>query len=241
MSTATMSVTCSRCQKGYLVPPVLQGKKIKCKQCGQMIPIPVQGKAVPATKPGAAKKVVPQIVTPAVVVEPEAKPASPAAPPPKDAANQPQSQEWGPISAYHLRGSKEAPRCPFCAHEMEEGEVICLNCGYNTITRERLPNVVVEATEGWDWFVHLTPGFVALFFCLLSIFIAQSIFTHVPYLGFLDWMYYDPEWKAIPVYMFMFLLVDIWTLGYYSVKRLIINFTPPDKIKHLELEDRDED
>lgn len=238
MSTATTNVTCSRCKKSYWVPPVLQGKKIKCKQCGQTIPIPMQVQVAQAT---GSKKAKPAVTTPVAAVEAEKKP-EPATPATSAEAGKGQSaQEWGPITSYQLTGTKDPARCPHCAHEMEEGEIVCLNCGYNTVTRERLPNLVLEPNTGQDYFIHLAPGFGALFMCLLSIFWAQMIFTHTPYLAFLDWSFYDSDNKAIPVYMFMFLLLDIWGFGFFAVKRLIFNYTPPDRIKHLELEDREED
>ena len=214
---AALLVVCSGCQTRYQVPPVLAGKKIRCKNCGGVIPVP----RVAAT----------------------AKPVAKATPKPQTAdAPAPKAEEWGQITAYEVITEKDKPRCPHCAHDMDEGEIVCLNCGYNTMTRERLPAQVLEPVTGSDYFMWLLPGIICAVLALFSLFMLQSIFTRFPYLEFLDWMYFDRlENKAIPSYMAIFFIMDIWGLSYFAVKRLILNPHPPDVVKHLEkTEDDDE-
>lgn len=216
----TLNVTCGKCGTKYQVPPVLAGKSIRCKNCSATIAVaraaaPATAKPVAKGKPVAA-----------------AKPAAPAAAPASS-----QSEEWGAISAYGVIKEKDNPRCPHCAHDMEEGEIVCLNCGYNTLTRERLPQRILEPVTGMDYFWWLLPGIAAFLFMLVNILFAQSIFTRVPEFEFLEWMYFHPlENKAIPVYMAIFFAFDIFGLGYFCVRRLILNPHPPEKEMHLENE-----
>lgn len=225
-----IQVVCSGCQTKYQVPPVLAGKKIRCKSCGGAIAVPgVAAKAkAAAAKPAAA-------ATPVAAKPAAGKPSASAAAPAGTAAPG-ASEEWGQISAYEVIKEVDLPRCPHCAHDMEEGEIVCLNCGYNTITRERLPNKVLEPVTGGDYFMWLLPGIVCVVFALLFLVLAQSIFTQVPYLSFLDDLgfYYSSENKAIPSYLAVFFAFDIWGLGYFAFRRLVLNPHPPDKEKKLD-------
>ncbi len=227
-----INVVCGGCQTKYQVPPVLAGKKIRCKNCSATIAIPSAAKAVakPIAKPTAKAVAKPIAAKPspaeaAGLIKPAEKP-----------------EEWGKITGYDVIHEKDLPRCPHCAHDMDEGEIVCLNCGYNTLTRERLDNKVLEATTGGDYFLWLLPGIICLILALFFLFMAQSIFTRFPALDFLDSIdfYYSNTNKGVPVYLAVFFAFDIWGLGYFSFRRLVLNPHPPDQIKKREKPEDDE-
>src|SRR6185436_6520369 len=91
----------------------------------------------------------------------------PAAPKPAAAVIPLQKdEEWDDAKPYGVHKDEDKARCPFCASDVEEGQVICLKCGYNLRTRERHSTRVLHVTTGMDYFIWLLPGFI----CLLVVF-----------------------------------------------------------------------
>jgi ribosomal protein S27E len=225
---SALVVTCSGCQTRYQVPPVLAGKKIRCKNCGGVSQVPA----------GGAAKVIAAREAPASPKATEAEPSAAASPLGPQA---PRSEEWGAITAYTVIREKDKPRCPHCAHDMEEGEIVCLNCGYNTMTRERLPNRVLEPVTGWDYALWLLPGILCALLSLYFLFSVQAVFTHFPYVATADFIYYTQDNKAIPCYVSIFWLTIAYFCGKFAVKRLILNPHPPEVEKHLHKQEEEED
>lgn len=219
MSTAALLVTCPQCRKQYQVPPVVAGKKILCKNCQAHIPVPA---AKPAAKPAAGQPVV-------------AKPAAgtPAAPPP------PAEDEWKNFKPYGMIKESDLPRCPFCAAEVDEEQVVCLACGFNRKTRDRHDYKMYHPLMASDWIKWLAPGVLALILALLHVWWFLMIYFHVPYISALDWMYFTLDNKAWPVYLSLFCLLDIFGLGWFAIRRLILNPRPPlvEKFAHEEEQD----
>jgi DNA-directed RNA polymerase subunit M/transcription elongation factor TFIIS len=122
------------------------------------------------------------------------------------------------------------PRCPDCANAMEEGEVICLHCGYNTITREKPKQRKVRETTGGDIFLWLLPGI----FCVLLI--IGLITAQLMYILLIDMDTFGGEdaWLAVlggpalKVWSTVFTLFMIFAAGSFAVKRLIFDNTPPE-------------
>src|SRR5262249_29792246 len=121
-------------------------------------------RAVPA-KPVAAKP-----ATPAKPAKPAAKPAKPAAKPgaapPKPGATPatPPGDEDDDPNPYAVSDMSFAARCPECANELESADsIVCLHCGYNTITRQRYQMQATYETTGGDYFLwHLPPSLCVL-------------------------------------------------------------------------------
>ena len=99
---------------------------------------------------------------------------------------------------------------------------------------------MLEPVTGGDYFIWLLPGIACALAALVIIFMMQSIFTRVPYLSFMDWMYYERDWKAVPVYTAVVDGFVTWALAYFAVKRLILNPHPPDEERHIEKEAEEE-
>ena len=65
---------------------------------------------------------------------------------------------------------KVAARCPSCAKELlSEKDIICVHCGYNTLTREVGETKKTVEMTGQDQLAHLGPALGALGFALFAL------------------------------------------------------------------------
>jgi hypothetical protein len=209
---ATIETACPACQKTIKAPADLQGKKIRCKGCGHIFMIPSNSpKPAPAAKPGA----------------------KPAAGAPKPAANpygKPTfSEEDDNPDPYGMTYESLAPRCPHCALELDPPDAtICLNCGYNTRTRNRHESKKTFEITAGDYFLWWLPALG----CLLGI--AALIGFDVYYLFYLE-KDVDPDsfllWKGIKFWVVAISVAAMWPQARYAFKRLILNTHPPEQEK----------
>jgi hypothetical protein len=123
------------------------------------------------------------------------------------------------------------PRCPYCAKELEDDEqVICLNCGYNRRTRERINTEKTMEPTGGEWFIHLLPGIV----CAL---VALAMLVGIP-IDFVLRSRLEAEHTEDTINIYG-LGVTIWRsvialfiaffTGKFAVKRLILHTRPPER------------
>jgi DNA-directed RNA polymerase subunit RPC12/RpoP len=149
-----------------------------------------------------------------------------------------QDEEWGVIASYAVGSLKDVPRCPFCAHDLEEEEqVICLNCGYNLLTRERHSTQVIHEVTGSDRFIWLLPGILCLLVALL--FLTCVAFMWVPIdLGdvWKDWV---QNTEFTKIYLSVICAFIIFYCGRFAVKRLVMHPQPPDREKIATTEGND--
>jgi len=210
--TGTLTITCPTCKKVMQVPAVLGGKRIRCRGCGQTVAVP---------KPGSAGKPAAQTVR-------------------TNKAGEHFDDEWAQAQAYGVLKDEDKPRCPFCASDVEEGQVICLKCGYNLRTRERHSTRIVNVVTGMDYFLWLLPGIACLlvgFGCIAWIVILA---IGSPRLG--DAAELLQDWRWGMVYGILFGVFILYLTGRFAIKRLIINPHPPEVEKHdADEEDDDED
>lgn len=221
---ASITIVCPECDKEMRAPADVAGKKIRCKGCGSAFvarpdvdedEVEVLDEAPPKKKPAARK--------PAPARKPEPKKPEPKKPEPKKA-----SQEGEDDNPYGLTYESLGPRCPDCANDMEEGDVICLHCGYNTMTRTRARVRKVRDVTPMDVFWWLLPGILAALGVLLMItwMIIQWVFLE-------RWI--DPEsWWALltqlwcRLWVTVALLFAIYKAGYFAIWRLAFNNQPPE-------------
>jgi hypothetical protein len=207
------------------VPESVRGKKVRCKKCAGVVPVP-------------AGKVDTRVRT----EQAQAKAAAGAAHEEEGLAKDP----------YAVTETSLAPRCPHCAYELDPPDSrICLHCGYDMINRQRRPSIKTFERTGGDWFWWLLPGVACLLAFLLII--AAGIYYHywLPYevlkdkdadalladrLGVFN---KDPGPDAVE-YMFhpgievWFAVTGLWLMwksGKFAFKRLVVNYLPPEKIK----------
>ena len=150
----------------------------------------------------------------------------------------PKDEEWGVVKAYGMTAEDDTPRCPFCTQELEdENAVICLHCGYNLQTRERIQARVLQRTGASDYIVHLLPGIACAvaFLCILGTLIWIWIIFW-PKVNFDE----PASTLSVPVYLSVACLGAMAFFGGFAVKRLIMNPRPPEKEK-VEKEEAPED
>jgi hypothetical protein len=202
----TIVITCSACQKRFKGKPELRGKKIRCPFCREIFKVPGDGKAASAFK-----------------AAPSQEPATPLL---LDEDDDEDSNPYG-ITTLDL-----TPRCPHCANPLEsEDALICLYCGYNTQTRSLgKTKKIIEHTAG-EHFWWLFPGLLCVTFILLQTMFVIFYCITLPGLAkdasWLQWTDHESMrlWTTVPA------LFDIWPIGMYAFKRLVIEPTPPEKVK----------
>ncbi|MGL4554504.1 MAG: hypothetical protein ACRC33_25350 [Gemmataceae bacterium] len=217
---ASITVVCPECDKEMKAPAEAEGKKIRCKGCGQTFVALVEIDEVeeaPAKKKPAAKPPEPK--------KPEAKKPEPKKPGADDEDANPYGMTFEDLSA----------RCPECANQMEsEDAVICLYCGFNTYTRERSRTRKVKDISGFDVFWWLLPGIAS---AIATISMIAWIIIHWGPLQ--SWMGLDPEkdkesWAFLAVALYtklwttIPLLFLIYSAGRFAISRLIFNNRPPE-------------
>jgi DNA-directed RNA polymerase subunit RPC12/RpoP len=202
---ATIKIVCPECGKEIKAPPEFAGKKVRCKFCNHVF------HAKAATPSGVVAR------------STGTKPAAPK--PPVD-------DDEGDGNPYQVTGVDNALRCPECANEMEsEDAIICLHCGYNTVTRERAKLKKVHDTTGADWVSHLAPG-VACVLAIFGLIIFDVIYcvSVQPVKDNITMTFLGSNgvkmWICIVSIFFMFLC------GKFAIKRLILNPVPPEVERH---------
>ena len=162
-----ITIVCPECGKKIAVPAEAVGKKVRCKGCQHVFAVKAPASKSAGGKAVAAKK-------PAPVPKPKRKPTD------ED------EEDDAPIGVTAL---DTAPRCPNCANEMESEEaVICLTCGYNTMTRLQASTLAVEDTTAMTWILWLLPGILCAisFIVLLTFAIVYSIYIE-KWINMDDW------------------------------------------------------
>jgi hypothetical protein len=207
------------------VPDTLRGKKVRCKGCGGVVPVPAGG-----------------VDTRMRTEQAQAKATAAAA----------QTKEDEALNPYGVTETNLDPRCPHCAYALDPPDSrICLNCGYDMMKRQRRPSIKTFERTGGDWFLWLMPGFGAVLGFLAII--AAGIYYHywLPYdilkskdaddllkdrlavfnkepgPDFITYMFHP----GIEVWFVVVGLIFMWKSGRFAFKRLILNYLPPEKIK----------
>jgi len=210
---ASPVITCPECNKQFKGKGDLQGKKIRCPFCREPFTVPVSEEEKPAPKPAAKK------------------PAAKAAAKSPAAKAMAEDDEDNP-NPYGVTELDLAPRCPNCANEMESEEaVVCLYCGYNTLTRTWGKTAKVIEMTGGEHFMWLLPGLAcALAIFLMVIFLILYCLV-LPYYSRGEW-YEFSDHESLRMWTTTIMLSIMWGLGYFAFNRLVLNPKPPDKVKN---------
>jgi hypothetical protein len=225
----TLSITCPECDKPLKVPAEAAGKKVRCRACDATFVVKAPAPAAKAAKkaaPAAPLDVVP-LAEEKPKAAPKKKPAK-AAPPDDD-------KEATPYAV--ARSTELATRCPYCTHELEEGQVVCLNCGYDTITRERHATVATYAHTFWDWFFWLLPAVACVFLILFLITfdVLYVLLASVEGLGELSggWLSFL-GYNSIKFWVCVITVFFMWHAGKWAFIRFVFHPVPPEKLKRGE-------
>jgi len=201
----TITIICPTCEKSIKAPETVIGKKIRCKGCGETFTAKApKGPKSPKEKEKPGKK--------------------------SDAIKLAGDEGEEEAGAYGMRDEYLGARCPECAEAMGEDDVICLNCGYNTVTRLKARPRKVREQTGGDVFLWLLPGILcviaALF--LLTWLTGNLIFRATR----TDLAQYDKlTVNCADCCLLWFSIFQIWLIyksTRFAIKRLIMNPTPPE-------------
>lgn len=220
-------IECPNCDKSLKVPPSVFGKKIKCKHCEHAFV--VKDPDAPARPTKAAK--------------PAPKPASPPPPPPPAKKNPFEDDDDDGRQIEVISEGDEVPRCPHCAKELDPPDaIVCVNCGFNNVTRAKADTKKVWAPTATDWMSHLLPGIVALAICIGLI--VLDVISFIRMREWLEGSFLEMEDKdaagrkryfVAPGFfitvIFMISLVIFVPAIKFTYKRLINEFKPPEKVK----------
>lgn len=235
-------IVCPQCKQKMKVPAAAAGKKARCAKCKTVIAVnaAVAGQPVPAKPAAAAAGAAfeeddgPAMYTMAADSDDDSEAPAPAPPPPAPKpAPPPRAAGMGDDDGnpYGINAPVEISRCPHCAKEMESNEaVVCLHCGYNTLSRVHMPTRRVFERTFWDWCKWLGPGIG----CVLAI---------VGLLGF-DWWFcfgLQEMWKGwdeaigtssisqgVRLWIVVMTAWVMWKALKYAFRRLILNPVPPE-------------
>jgi predicted Zn finger-like uncharacterized protein len=234
----TFVIACPECSKQVRVSDEHVGKKIRCKGCGHVYPVsPPAGAAPPAAKTTAAAQAAPKTKAAAAgAAKTKAAAPGPALKPEED----PNHPDYDPNKYVLQQTNDTLPRCPFCAKEMPSVDaIICLHCGYNTVTRQRPKVEQVYAPTAGEWFLWWLPAILTIltmigmvvwylfFWDLIEEWLADSWFEDekgppVVYLGgFSPGMF-----RLYHALLIAFLYVPMIRFVY---KRLVKNYRPPER------------
>jgi DNA-directed RNA polymerase subunit RPC12/RpoP len=209
---ATITVVCPECSKEIQAPADIAGKKVRCKQCAHVF------RASPAAPPGAVARAGKS----AGAAKAKSTPVAPIVPDDEEDAN-----------PYQVTGASDSSRCPECANEMESPDaIICLHCGYNTVTRERLSLRKVHDTTQQDYFLWLLPGFVCALGVLFLIVFDVLYCVLVKYKKGDSWVIELFGSGAVKMWICIGSLFAIFLLGKFAYKRLLLHPVPPEIDRH---------
>ncbi|MCS6866827.1 MAG: hypothetical protein RMJ56_13985 [Gemmataceae bacterium] len=239
---------CPKCEIVLKVPETAFGKKVKCKHCGEIIP--VNDKTTAPRKKSPAQ---PVSVSKPQAAPPKAPAAVPPPPPPAPATANPSYKKFldddseedtaKPTPLGVIDEGQDIPRCPFCAKELEPPTaIVCIHCGFNNLTRTRADSKKVWAPDASDWIHHLAPGILAL---LLAI--GLITLNVICFLNMRDWMtdtflqkdekgpdgeiafYVKPG--AFITFILAATILPILKAAQFGIKRCFINYMPEEKVK----------
>ena len=205
----TVTVSCPECDKKIKVPEDALGKKIRCKGCDEVFVAKAPGRKAPAKK----------------------APTKSAAKAPKPAPKKPADEVDEEGNPYGVTDESLGKRCPHCAGEMENDQVVCLECGYNTVTRVSGRTRKVKDVTGGDVFVWLLPGILnALGVILLITWDVTYCLKIDDWLegSWWDWL----GWLGIKLWMCIFSVFFMYYMAKFAVKRLIFDNVPPEREYH---------
>lgn len=224
---ATLDVSCPNCGKALKVPTEFAGKKIKCKDCQTIFPVGSAAKPAKAAKPAAAK---------AAAAPPPEKPKSPFLDDDDEDEKNPR-----PMGVVH---EEDVPRCPHCAKELDPPEAtVCVNCGFNNLTRTKFDTKKTIAADTSEWMTHLGPGIVALIIavglivvdiiCLINMddWIAGSDLEKEdkdPVTGKVQYYIKPGAFTALIIAASVIVIIPAVRFAIY---RLIVDYKPEEKLK----------
>jgi hypothetical protein len=143
----------------------------------------------------------------------------------------------GTNKPYDVTVTDLTPRCPYCVKEMEQGAVVCLNCGYNTQTRTKTVIKRTIATTKGDKFSWMMPGVMCVIACFLLLGLVAFLWFGIstepdPTARVLNPGDDEKAWvRPLQIWGSIFCAFVVFFLGRFAISRLIFNPEPPEIVK----------
>jgi len=217
-------VTCPSCEKKFKAKAEVRGKKILCPFCEKSFVVDGAAMgdvepAAPAEDDGLLALAAEEGTIPLAIDGAKSKKARAEEDEPVDNDN-----------PYGVTYVDSDPRCPNCTEKMvPKNAVVCLACGYNTLTREWGKTEKTMGVSFGRHFVYLLPGIFAL--AGLGLYICVQVFFATPWPllvagGWLDWSDYEGlrMWTTTAGFGL------VWYLGHYCYRRFVVK-PFPDEVK----------
>jgi ssDNA-binding Zn-finger/Zn-ribbon topoisomerase 1 len=219
-------VTCPNCEKKFKAKADVRGKKILCPFCDQSFVVDgvaMEEKAEPAgiALAGDDDGTIP-LANDAGTIALAGKSAGA-----RDEEDEPVDND-DPYGVTHVDTD---PRCPNCTEKMvPRNAVVCLACGYNTLTREWGKTEKTLGVSFGRHFVYLLPGIFALaglvLYICLQVFFASPWPSLVAGINWLEWTDYEGLRMWTTTGGFFILMY----LGHYCYRRFVVK-PFPDEVK----------
>ena len=210
---AAVSITCPACRKRIKGREEHLGRKIRCPNCQNSFV------AEADAEEGAAPLAFADDPAPAKAKAPRPKPVSAvkaAAPEPVDDAQ------------YGIENIDTARRCPNCAELMaNETAIICIHCGYNTLTRSYGKTKRVYGASRAEVLRHLTPAlaFTATFVVLVLLVLWYNTVVPPWFNGTKrDWVVHE----SLRMWSAMIVVAALWWFGFQAFKTFVLHPLPDE-------------
>jgi DNA-directed RNA polymerase subunit RPC12/RpoP len=221
-------VVCTKCEKKFKPKNDVRGKKIRCPFCEQLFVVPAGKDAAPdKAKPDGVKAGKPK---PDAVKAGKPKQEEIKAGPPEPTQQEAEDLDGSP-DPYAVKHVELVPRCPNCTEEMGPHDIICLACGYNTLTRSWGKTEKKKGNTFGRHFIYLLPALGSAAFVVFAVFGLIFHATVDPYLltdGAVSWL----NTEAIRMWTTVFILFWVFGAGVFCFKKFIEKPQPEE----LELE-----
>jgi hypothetical protein len=120
--------------------------------------------------------------------------------------------------------------------------VVCLNCGFNNMTREKATTKKVWAPTTGDWVMHLAPAVIAIVICIALIIVNIWFISNIR-----EWLVDSivdanekdaagrPKFYIHPgAFIFAIGIISarmFYSCAKFAYRRLILEFTPEEQVK----------
>ena len=209
-------VVCPECEKKFKPKSDVSGKKIKCPFCKETFVVP----AAKDAEDDPEEKARPDAIKSG---KPKPEEVKAAAPPGGGGVD----RDENPYDVKHV---DLVPRCPNCTQEMGNHEIICLACGYNTLTRQWGKT---EKTFGITFKRHITylaPALGSAAFVFFAILFVLYYTIVSPY-HVADVMVVSlSDHESMRMWITLIMLGIIWAAGIFCFKKFIEK-PKPDEIQ----------
>jgi hypothetical protein len=216
---AAVSITCPACRKRIKGREEHLGRKIRCPNCQNSFVAEADADegAAPlafADDPAPAKAAKPKPPKPKPEVAVKAAPPAPPEPP--------------EVEQYGIENIDTARRCPNCAELMaNDTAIICIHCGYNTLTRSYGKTKRVFAASRAEILQHLGPAiaFSGVFAALVFVVLWYNTVVPPWFNGTRsDWVVHE----SLRMWSAMIAVAALWWFGFQAFKTFVLHPLPQE-------------